>query len=290
MKIFAKIAVLGVATLFAACQELPNYFADDNTVARVGRKELRMSDLEQIVPQSLSGADSVNFVEAYIDRWLAKQLKLEESELIFSASASDIERKVEEYRQSLLIRKIEQYYIDNEPRTIVTDADIEEYYNAHKSEFRLDKTIVKGRVVAFDEKYRQRDKLLEMMRSPKSERQKDFTDVCIKNGFPLKEFTQWTDWSDFLAALPTLRSRNYDSLFAKHGEVQKMSADGQTYYFQITEVLHKGDISPLELSRETILRILKTIRQSEAIKNREEIIKKQALENGHARIYKQTEN
>ena len=54
--------------------------------------------------------------------------------MIFSASASDIERKVEEYRQSLLIRKIEQYYIDNEPNSIVTDADIEEYYNDALSE------------------------------------------------------------------------------------------------------------------------------------------------------------
>ncbi len=290
MRIFSKIAVVVVAIVVAACQELPNYFVDDNTLARVGRKELRHSDLEKVVPQSLSGADSVNFVGAYIDRWIVKQLKLEESELIFSASASDIEQKVEEYRQSLLIRKIEQYYIDNEPNTVITDADIEAYYNSHKSEFRLDKTIVKGRVVSFGEKYRQRDKLYDMMRSPKAERQKDFTDICIKNGFALKEFGEWTDWSEFLSALPTLRSRNYDSLLAKRGEVQKMSADGQIYYFQIKEVLGKGDIKPLEFARETIFRVLSTLRQGEAVKKREEIIKQQALENGHARVYKGNES
>ena len=290
MRILSKIVILFVTAMAVACQELPNYFVDDNTVARVGRKELKLSDLEQVVPQSLSGADSVNFVGAYIDRWIVKQLKLEESELIFSASASDIERKVEEYRQSLLIRKIEQYYIDNEPRTIITDADIEEYYNAHKSEFRLDKTYVKGRVVALDEKYRQREKLYDMMRSPKAERQKDFTDICIKNNFVLKEFTEWSEWSDFLAMLPTSRSRNYDSFLSKRGDVQKMSADGVVYYFQIKEVLSKGDIQPLELARETIARVLSTQRQSEAIKGREEIIKEQALTNGHARIYKNTED
>lgn len=290
MRIFSKITVFATIALLVSCQELPNYFVDDNTVARVGRRELRIADLEKVVPQSLSGADSANFVGAYIDRWIVKQLKLEESELIFSSSTSDIEQKVEEYRQSLLIRKIEQYYIDNEPRTMITDADIEEYYKSHKSEFRLDRPIVKGRVVAFDEKYRQREKLYDMMRSPKAERQKDFNDICIKNGFTLKEFTEWTEWSDFLLALPTLRSRNYDSLLAKRGDVQKMNLDGTTYYFQITEVLRKGDITPFELTRETIIRILKTLRQSEAIKSREEIIKQQALDNGHARIYKNTEN
>lgn len=290
MRILSKIAILFLAAVAVACQELPNYFVDDNTVARVGRKELRLSDLEQVIPQSLTGADSINFAGAYIDRWIVKQLKLEESELIFSASASDIERKVEEYRQSLLIRKIEQYYIDNEPRTIITDADIEEYYNSHKSEFRLDKTIVKGRIVSLDEKYRQREKLYDMMRSPKAELQKDFTDICIKNGFMLKEFTEWTEWEDFLAMLPTSRSRNYDSFLSKRGDVQKMSSDGVVYYFQIKEVLNKGDIQPLELARETIARVLSTQRQSEAIKGREEVIKEQALANGHARIYKSTED
>ncbi len=183
MSFLSKISLLCAVISLAACQELPNYFVDDTTVARVGRKELRLSDLEHIMPQSMSGVDSTNVVGAYIDRWIAKQLKLEDAELIFSASAGDIERKVEEYRQSLLIHKIEQYYIDNEPTTIVTDEDVNKYYDAHKSEFRLDKTIVKGRVVAFGEKYRQRDKLFEMMRSPKAERQKDFKDICIKNGF-----------------------------------------------------------------------------------------------------------
>lgn len=286
MRIFSKITVLLCAAASVACQELPNYFVDDNIVARVGRKELRLSDLEQAIPTALSGADSANMVGAYVDRWIAKQLKLEEAELIFSSSVGDIERKVEEYRQSLLIHKIEQYYVDNEPSTIVTEKDVEAYYNSHKSEFRLDKTIVKGRVVAFPEKFRQREKLYDMMRSPKAERQKDFKDICIKNGFTLVEFSEWTEWGEFLATLPTSRSRNYDSLLAKRGEVQKMNADGLTYYFQIVEVLDKGSVRPPELAREDILRVLKTLRRSEAVRSREEHIRAEALESGHARIYK----
>ena len=64
MNFLSKITIAFIAALCVACQELPNYFADDTTVARVGRKELRMSDLEQAIPQTLSGADSVNMVGA----------------------------------------------------------------------------------------------------------------------------------------------------------------------------------------------------------------------------------
>lgn len=284
MRHLLKIAALSAALSVSACQELPDYFASDNAVARVGRKELRISEIEHVVPQALGSADSADFVAMYIDKWIAKQLKLEEAELIFSDSESDIEAKVEEYRQSLLIRKIEQYYLETEAVPDVTDADIEAYYNAHKADFRLDKTIIKGRVVAFGSRYRQRDRLFELMKSQKAAAQKEFRDICIKNNFNLHEFTEWSDFTDFLALLPTLRSRNYDSML-NDSNVHKMEADGITYYYQITAVRNKGEVRPLEMARETIMRVLKTHRQGEAIKAHEEMITRQALKNGHARIY-----
>ena len=289
MRYLLKITALSAALLLSACQELPDYLVGDNTVARVGRKELRMSELEHVVPQALGSADSADFVSMYIDKWIAKQLKLEEAELIFSESESDIEAKVEEYRQSLLIRKIEQYYLDTEAVPDVTDADIEAYYNAHKADFRLDKTIVKGRIVSFSSKYRQRDRLFEMMKSQKASTQKEFKDICVKNNFNLHEFTEWSDFTDFLAQLPTLRSRNYDSMLTD-SNVHKMESDGITYYYQITAVRNKGEVRPLEMASETIRRVLKTHRQGEAIKAHEEMITRQALKNGHARIYTKEEN
>lgn len=284
MRHLSKITTLAAALAFSACQELPNYFVGDNVVARVGRKELLRSEIEHVVPQRLDGADSAGFVEMYIEKWIAKQLKLEEAELIFSSAAGDIDAKVEEYRQSLLIRKIEQYYLDNEAMADIADADIEAYYNNHKDDFRLDRAIVKGQVLAVDKKYRQRDRLLEMMKSPKRETQQDFKDICTKNGFMLKEFDEWVDFADFLAHLPTLRSRSYDSMLSESG-VHSMEADGVMYYYRITAVRNKGEVKPLEMTRQTIFRVLNTHRQGEAIKAHERKITRQALDNGHARIY-----
>ena len=218
-------------------------------------------------------------------------MKVQEAELLFPSSADDIEAKVEEYRQSLLIRKIEQYYLDSEPRPDITDADIEAYYKAHKADFRLDKTVVKGTVVAFGEKFRQKDKLLDAMKmkSNKPEAQRDFRDLCTKNNFALHEITEWTDFGEFLALLPTVRSRNYNSLLSDNG-VQKMNADGIQYYFRISAVRHKGEVQPLETARETILRVLTTQRHGETIRAREEEIMRKAIENGHARIYTDNDN
>lgn len=90
----------------------------------------------------------------YVRKWIGKQLKLSEAEQLFSASADDIEAKVEAYRQSLLIRKLDQFYVDERIDTTFTEEDIAAYYNAHKAEFKLDRPLVKGRIVRFPVNHR----------------------------------------------------------------------------------------------------------------------------------------
>ena len=255
------------AAVCFACGEMPVLPSDDVRLARVGRTELYASEVLEIMPKNTTGEDSVQFVGSYVDRWIAKQLKVQEAESMFSSSAADIEKQVEEYRQSLLIKKIEQHYLDSE-MTEISDEEIEAYYNAHKSEIRLDRTVVKGTIVSFGDKFRQKEKLMENMKSEKPAAQQEFRDMCIKNNFPLYEFKEWVDYNEFLALLPTVRTSNYDALTSKSG-LQKMAAGGTQYCFMITGVLNKGDIQPLEMSRDMVKRILETQRRGEIIRSHE---------------------
>lgn len=59
-------------------------------------------------------------MKVYIDRWVLKQLKLQEAETLFSSSAGDIDKMVEEYRQALLIRQLDQHYVDRSIDTVFT--------------------------------------------------------------------------------------------------------------------------------------------------------------------------
>ena len=75
------------------------------------------------MPAGLTGDDSLAFTQLYIDKWLVRQLKIEEADQLFSSSEDDIERLVEEYRQSLLMRKVDQYYIDTQMSEDFSDED-----------------------------------------------------------------------------------------------------------------------------------------------------------------------
>lgn len=287
MRSFFNICLLIVLSTLCSCRELPDYLVSSNTLARVGRQELTTSEVKQAIPSNLKGDDSVVFAKHYIEKWLVRQLKIEEADELFSTSVKDIEKMVEDYRQTLLTSKVDQYYVDKMMSDDITEQEIADYYNTHKSDFTLDRTLVKGRILRFDDSYRQSKRLKEQMLKAASTQTNDktFTDVCEKNGFVYMDLrSEWVNFSDFLGNLPTTRSQEYDSLLDKVG-IQEMDANDARYYFDFTSVCRKGNVAPLEFVSENIRRILLTQRRSEIIKSHEEQIVKRASDEGHARIY-----
>ena len=285
MTLRTKIAVVAATLFLAGCQELPGYFASDTTLARAGGSELKMRDGESVVPKGVTGEDSAAFMKVYVDRWVRKQLKLQEAEILFSASADDIDKMVEEYRQALLIRKLDQHYVDRSIDTVFTADEIAAYYNAHKADFKLDRTIVKGRIVRFGEGYRQAAKLKTLMGARSEAQQQDFSDLCAKNDFAVNDFReQWIDFPEFLSYLPTLRSQNYDAMLATTA-VQEMRDSHSHYFFQIEDVRREGEPIPPERLRGTIRRILFNRRQGEVIRRHEEELFDRASENGEVSVY-----
>lgn len=284
VEIVALLALMGVVS----CRELPDYLVSDDTIARVGRKELSINEIDNLMPSNLRGEDSINYVRQYVDRWVVRQLKVEEADRLFSSSEREIERLVEEYRQTLLSSRVDQYYIEEQMVDDVTEEDIAEYYNTHKSDFVLDRTLVKGRILCYDAKYRQSKRLAEQMRKAATSQSEDktFSDTCEKNGFLLIDNrTEWVNFADFLTNLPTTRTQDYEPLLDKMG-IQKMEANGLHYLFDFTSVCRKGNVAPLEIVAENIRRILVTQRRSEIIKRHEESIRQKAMEEGHVSIYK----
>ena len=287
MRRIINISLCAALLTLISCRELPDYLVGSNTLARVGRNELSITEVKQAIPSNLRGEDSIAFAKHYVDKWLVRQLKIEEADELFPGSVNDIEKMVEDYRQTLLTGKVDQYYVDKLMNNELSDKDIADYYNTHKSDFTLDRTLVKGRILRFDGAYRQSKRLKEQMRkaSASPTDAKTFSDVCEKNGFVLPDYrSEWINFSDFLANLPTTRSQDYDPLLDKM-DIQEMEANGTRYYFDFTSVCRKGNVAPLESVSENIRRILLTQRRSEIIKTHEEEIVKRASDEGHARIY-----
>ena len=197
---------------------------------------------------------------------------------------SCFDENAKNYR-GLLIRQLDQHYVDRSIDTVFTADEIAAYYNAHKADFKLDRTIVKGRIVRFGEGYRQAAKLKTLMGARSEAQQQDFRDICEKNDFTVDDFRdQWIDFPEFLSYLPTLRSQSYDSVLAT-AAVQEMRDSHAHYYFQIDAVLREGEPIPLERLRGTIRRILFNQRKGEIIRAHEEELCARASEMGEVKIF-----
>lgn len=288
MRQLLKISVFVMLLGAVSCRELPDYLMGDDVIARVGGELLTVQDISAVVPSNLKGNDSLSFVKQYTDKWLVRQLKVNEADELFSGTEKDIEKLVEDYRQTLLTSKVDQYYIDQQMSDDVSQEDITEYYNTHKSQFLLDRTLVKGRILRFDATYRQSTKLKTQMQKAATSQNDDkaFSDLCAKNNFLLIDNrSEWVNFADFLSNLPIPQSQNNEPLLDKMG-VQELKIGSDRYYFDFTSVCRKGNVAPLEIVSDNIRRILITQRRSQIIKSHEEQILKSALEDGDAKVYK----
>jgi hypothetical protein len=270
------LALLCVLLAVAGCKRFPNPFEGERVLARAGGETLRQMDLEAVMPTTLSGVDSVKWVENYVNRWVRDNLKLQEAEQLFGEDAAD-EELVRAYRASLITRRLDDYLIAREAGdSLYSQQDLHDYYDQHRGDFVLDRTIVKGRVVAFPTSFRQKPRLRELFASWRDHEPAEVLAMAQKNAFSLREVGDWMEYPQFLALLPTRRNASYDDLLTRGG-VQEMVDGTTTYWFLFTEARTAGGTTPYEMVSEIVRQAVATRRRTEIIRAAEDSLYKIAL-------------
>ena len=253
---------------------------DDDVIAVVDGKALRINDVKRDMPTGITEADSITFMRMYVENWVLNQLKMKRAEEVLSTS-DDIERLVEGYRQSLMMRQLDQYYIDKRLDTEITDKQIAAYYRANSAAFRLDHNVVKGVVVKVPKTFRNTTTLTTAIKnSAKAEDWAELDALAEKHSLSVANMTaQWVSYSDFLSNLPTERTRSYNDLITKT-TVQQMTSDDAIFHFIITDRALKGEIAPMESVESDIRRRLYADRRAEVVAEYEAELKRQSVEQG----------
>lgn len=281
------IVMLIVATMFAACGSGDTFIGGDNgkrVVANVDDKELLLRDILADMPEGLTGIDSATFVRMYTDNWVLNQLKLERAKQVLTTSQGDIDRLVEDYRQSLIMRQLDQYYVDKELDTDITERQISAHYRMHSSQFVLNHDKVRGVVVRVSDKFRNTSALSDALRNVSNDGMVELNAFAEKHSLQVTDLSgEWVTFSDFLSYLPTVRTRSYDNVLQK-GKVQSMKSDDIVFYFTIVDVAKRGSVAPLECVEDDIRRMLYAERRSEIVKRYEMELKLEGVESGRVTV------
>lgn len=279
------MAIIGIVLpALSSCRAISDFLRNDEVVAEVGKERLYRSDLDAIVPKGLAVEDSVRLARQYINVWASDRVYLSIAEQQLSKAEKDVTRELEEYRVSLLKYRYEQLYVNERLDTAVSDDKIEEYYEAHKENFRLERPLVKARFLRIHTD----SPMLETIR--KKMNSSDANDLVEADSLAFSSammFTTWKDqWQD-VTVLAREMGMTYDSMLGsvKNGWVRQDDTTGVTNLAYISEMMRSGEYAPIEYKSARIRDIIISARKQALIYSLEQDLLKDAHENGKFVIY-----
>lgn len=232
-------------------------------VAECYGKYLYESDLNSVA-QGVDATDSIARVNAYIDSWVRQQLLLHQAEANLSPEELDFTKQIEEYRNSLVVYAYETQLISQKLDTVISEAEIETYYEQNKESFVVRNTLVRVAYVVLDEKCKQKNDF-RMLMSDHDTLMLQKLDA-LATDYALTSYLDVDQWMrlDRLTEIIPLEIYNVES-FLKKSKFVSFDKDGMLYLARIEDYLLEESISPIEMERDNIKALILMRRKKDLI-------------------------
>jgi hypothetical protein len=258
--------------------------AGDNVLARVGNDYLTEAELEGIVPPGTGVTDSINIVRNYINNWVSQRVFLEKAIANLREEDMKFEKQLEEYRNSLIIYKYESELVRQNLDTVITDQEIEAYYNENLENFQLKNNIVRVYYARFEKDLSQLRRVRNFFYS-EVPAHRDSVDSYIEKYSDLYFLNDetWILFSDVLKFVP-INTYNQEA-FLQNNVKLEIREDPYVYLVSFSDFRIKDGVSPLSFEKENIRQIILNKRRLTIINKMREEVFNAALERNDFEIY-----
>lgn len=279
------ILIYGIALLtLPSCRAISSLLHDGDVVAQVGRHKLYKSEVAALIPDEASADDSLKLALQYINSWASDLVFLDIAEEQLSKEELDVAAELEQYRRSLLKYRYEQRYINERLDTLVSDSQIDEYYQSHVDNFVLEIPIVKARFLRISSDSPSVEPIKKKMSSPV------LSELMAADSLAYFSAVKYTDYGDNWIDMVTL-ARDFGADYAellssmKNGFIEKKDTDGKLNVAYIAEFMPAGEIPPVEYCRERIKNIIISVRKQTLVSDLERDLLTDARDRGRFRIF-----
>lgn len=243
----------GLALTVAGCN--PSTSTDPNLLATVGKQRLTRSDVDQAVGRGLSPEDSTRMARAYIRSWIEARVMGEIAQKNIP-DMSRIERMVDDYRNELIAWEYRRLMFQQHGDIIFPQDSIQAYYDAHRSEFILERPLVKGVYIKIADNSPALSRIRKLYRSTKPEDVDRLEKQEARTALHYDYFRdRWVDWEQIETRMPYPFGNDDNAFLASHTHAE-VSSNGVTHLLAITEYLRAGTTMPLEHAEKQIRGIL----------------------------------
>ena len=285
------LAILFLMPLLAGSCMFFNRQSESKTkdaLARVYDKYIFPHDLEGIVPASASRNDSLRIVKNYIDNWIHQQVVLHKAESNLEEGKKNVEKQLEEYRNSLIRYAYEKALVDQRLDTNVSDTEIEEFYNANPGNFELRSNILKVIYLRLNKKSPKLNKVRDWYVSEGTKEREQLRDYCRQ--YALNYYLDDDTWLMFDDLLKEIPLKTYDQeQFLRNNRNIEIEDSTTIYFVSIKGFKVKNSLSPLSFERNNIRNMIINQRKLKLVTEMEQQAYDDAKKNGAFEILKKIE-
>ena len=270
--------------LFTACGGGDSKNEDKKIIARVNDDYLYEENIRDFIPYGTSSKDSIELLKKHIDNWVRSTLVIQKAEDNLSDEQKNVEKQLQDYRNSLIAYTYERELIRQKLDTAITTQEIETYYNNNKSNFELRDNIIKVIYVKVSKKAPGVAKVEKLYKSDNPKDKQLLTDFCrqFAENFYLDD-NSWLLFDDLLKEIP-IQTYNKE-LFLQNNRLVEVSDSLYHYYLNIKGFKTRNSASPLSFEMENIKNIILNKRKLQLITSMKEELYNNAVNNKNIEIF-----
>ncbi len=272
---------ISITLLILSCSNINNDNSND-LIARAGENFLYQNDL----PSFSSRQDSLLRYKNFVELWAKEKLLYDLSLTNLSQSKkNELDLLIEKFKIDLYINSYKDLIVNSRIDSIVTNEEIESYYNANIDNFTLNETLLKYRYLKVPSDNININRIRRYIQRLSND-DRDFLDSLNFQFAELKvNDSVWFAERDVISSIEFINQTN-KSNFIRVNRLYEIKDDQYINYFIVKDLLKSGNIPPLSYLYDRIKLNIINQRKIDLIKNINKEILNDALKSSKYEIYK----
>ena len=264
-----------------SCSNISDNNSND-LIARAGENFLYQNQL----PPFSSEQDSILRYLNYIETWAKEKILYDLSLTNLSQSKkNDLDLLVEKYKVDLYINSYKDLIVNSRIDSIVTDQEIESFYNMNIDNFKLNENLLKYRYLKVPSDNINISRIRRYIQRL-NESDREFLDSLNFQFADLKiNDTMWFTEREVISSIEFINQKN-KSNYMRINRLYELEDDQYTNYFIVKDLLKSGNIPPLSYLYDRIKSNIINQRKLNLIQNINKEILNDALKSSKYEVFK----
>ncbi len=244
---------------------------NERVLAKVYDEYLYESDLTGLVPAGTTSKDSISISKGFIDNWVRQQVLLHQAKKNLTSNQLDFTKQLENYKNSLIIYEYENALVRLNLDTLITEDELQNYYDLYQQNFLLKENIVQFQYVKLPLKTPNVKQFKTLLSSGSEEDQTRLSELCEKQAADyFLDDQNWLLFTDLLKQIP-IKTYNQEDFLKNHREFE-FEDSTFLYLVRFRDFKIKESVSPFPFEKRRIHDVILNKRKIDLLNRMQEDI------------------